>query len=172
MNVNLNKLQKVTTVALFATALAYVPCASAQELYWRGYIASNGKNVGPIVLQRGATYSIRVSGSFYMGRWYQNGRSILNDACYEFNAHNQPTPITVLQNSLGINYCSQYSSKHNYRSAPFVSDGRPLWFRIVDTDYRDNRGGLNASVFLHQAAGANDNQGSQSLDLLGVPLTN
>ncbi|PIE46452.1 MAG: hypothetical protein CSA42_08495, partial [Gammaproteobacteria bacterium] len=120
------------------------------------------------VLQRGETYSIEVSGSFYMGRWYRNGRSIINDACYEFNAHNQPASIPVLQNSLGVSYCSFYNPDHYYQSSPFVSDGRPLWFRIYDTDYRDNRGGLNVSVFWHRTASAPYNQEFQSIKLFNA----
>jgi len=130
--------------------LAQSSLLTAQELVWRGYIPSNGQDIGPITLISGATYSVEVSGTFSMGRWWQNNREIINDPCYEFNAHSQPTPIPVLENNLGINYCSQYNPRHVYQSANFISNGQQLWFRIFDTDYRDNRGGLTVAVYIHQ----------------------
>ncbi|PIE03236.1 MAG: hypothetical protein CSA81_03645 [Acidobacteria bacterium] len=168
MNFHLSSLQKLTGVIFVTVLLVGVSGAYAQDLYWSGTVYSDGRDVGPINLQKGATYSIQVTGSFYMGIWYQNQRSIWNDACYEFNAHSQPTPITVLQNSLGINYCSEYNPYHIYQSAQFVSDGRPLWFRIHDTDYRDNEGGLNVMVLMHRKPSAYDSQGLQSFKLFSA----
>ncbi len=122
--------------------------ASAQTLIWRGSISSKGERTASIRLTRGKTYFIVVSGSFYMGRWWKNKRSIMNDPCYEFNAHYQPALIPVLKNNLGIGYCSQYNPNHVYRSANFVSNGQPLYFWIADSDYRDNRGSLTAEVYI------------------------
>lgn len=127
---------------------------AAQTLIWSGNIPGNGNRVGPISLTNGATYYVEVSGYIYFGKWRQNGRDLLNDSCYEFNAHSQPTPMTILQNNLGIIYCSQYNPAHVYRSAPFLANGQQLWFRVYDTDYRDNRGSIAARVYLVQGSGS------------------
>jgi hypothetical protein len=132
---------------------------AAQTLIWSGNIPGNGNQVGPISLTNGATYYVEVSGCIYFGKWWQNGRDLLNDSCYEFNAHSQPTPMTILQNNLGIIYCSQYNPAHVYRSAPFLSNGQQLWFRVYDTDYRDNRGSIAARVYLVQGSGSGGDSG-------------
>lgn len=148
---------------VFAVFFIQPALLAAQTLVWRGNIPSSGRSTESISLIRGNTYFVEVSGSFYMGRWWQNNRNLLNDPCYEFNAHAQPAPMTVLENNLGINYCSRYNPGHVYRSANFVSDGRQLRFRIFDTDYRDNRGGLTAAVYLVQSAGTGGQSGSIKL---------
>jgi hypothetical protein len=133
---------------------------AAQTLIWSGNIPGNGNRVGPISLTKGASYYVEVQGYIYFGRWRQNGRDLLNDSCFEFNARSQPVPMTILQNNLGIIYCSQYNPAHVYRSAPFLSNGQPLWFRVYDTDYRDNRGGIAARVYLVQGGGSGSSGGS------------
>lgn len=133
---------------------------AAQTLIWSGNIPGNGNRVGPIPLTNGARYYVEVQGYIYFGKWWQNGRDLLNDSCYEFNARSQPVPITILQNNLGIIYCSQYNPAHIYRSAPFLSNGQQLWFWVFDTDYRDNRGSLAARVYLVQGGGSGSGSGS------------
>jgi hypothetical protein len=134
-----------------------------QTLIWSGNIPGDGKRVGPISLTNGATYYVEVSGYIYFGRWRQNGRDLLNDACFEFNAHSRPTPMTILQNNLGIIYCSKYNPAHVYRSAPFISNGQQLWFRVYDTDYRDNRGSIVAGVYLVRGGGGSGQPGNIKL---------
>jgi len=163
----INSVKRCMCLTLILIALLVQPSlSSAQKLIWRGHIPGNGQNIGPIKLSPGATYSVEVSGALYMGKWSQNNRRIINDPCYEFNAHHQPTPIPVLQNNLGINYCSQYNAGHVYRSANFVSKGQSLVFRVYDTDYRDNIGSLTAAVYLHQAG--NSNLGSRAIKLFSA----
>jgi hypothetical protein len=131
----------------------------AQTLIWSGNIPGNGNRVGPISLTNGVKYYVEVQGYIYFGKWWQNGRDLLNDSCYEFNARSQSVPITILQNNLGIIYCSQYNPVHIYRSAPFLSNGQPLWFWVYDTDYRDNRGSIAARVYLVQGGGSGKGSG-------------
>ena len=83
----------------------------------------------------------------YFGRWSQNGRSLYNDSCFEFNARSRPVPMTVLKNNLNVNYCSGYRSSQIYRSAPFRSNGQSLSLWVYDTDYRDNKGGFSVVVY-------------------------
>jgi|GEM_PF-1566769 len=156
--------------AWFTAALLILSLHSAalvgQTLIWSGNIPGNGNRVGPIALTKGATYYIEVSGFIYFGKWWQNGRDLLNDSCYEFNAHSQPTPMTILQNNLGIIYCSQYNPAHVYRSAPFLSNGQQLWFWVYDTDYRDNRGSIVARVYL--VGGGSGSGQSRSIKLFNA----
>ena len=155
--------------------LANSEISYAKTMYWQSQVSSDGREVGPVNLTKGVTYSVEVQGSFYMGKWSQNGRSIVNDPCYEFVAHPSPTPIPVLQNNLGINWCSSYRPGHVYESAPFISDGKPLWFRIYDSYYQDNRGWLVAVVYQYPP-GSNkeeliqpDNQGEGHSHTLTCP---
>lgn len=91
----------VAFIIMISTAPSF---STAQELVWRGFIPGNGQEIGPVHLNSGTTYFVEVSGSLYMGKWYQNNRGIINDPCYEFNAHYQPTPIAVLQNNLALSW--------------------------------------------------------------------
>ncbi len=153
--------------AWFTAALLILSMQSlvlvGQTLIWSGNIPGNGNRVGPITLTNGATYYVEVSGYIYFGKWWQNGRDLLNDSCYEFNARSQPAPMTILQNNLGIIYCSQYNPAHVYRSAPFISKGQPLWFWVYDTDYRDNRGSTAARVYLVGGGGSSGQSGNIKL---------
>jgi hypothetical protein len=145
-----------------STALA------AQTLIWSGNIPGNGNRVGPISLTNGAKYYVEVQGYIYFGKWWQNGRDLLNDSCYEFNARSQPIPMTILQNNLGIIYCSRYNPAHVYRSAPFLSSSQQLWFWVYDTDYRDNRGSIAARVYLVQGGGSSSSEQYRSIKLFSA----
>lgn len=123
----------------------------AKVVVWQGAIPSNGHEVGPVKLVQGETYSIRVGGNFYMGQWWRNQQPMVNDPCYEFVAHGQPAPISVLRNTLGLNWCSRYDPRHEYESKPFNSDGSALKFKIFDSNYTDNRGDLQAVVYRHRS---------------------
>ena len=121
--------------------------AHAAQLHWQGYIPGDGRQVGPINLQAGAKYYIQVEGSLIFGRSIMGG-ILRNDSCYSFGEPGAQRPMTILQNNLGINYCpGTYNPGHVYRSAHFISNGQPIFFRIVDTDYRDNQGGLQVKIF-------------------------
>lgn len=132
----------VIALTIILTALP----ALATRTIWTGRVSSDGNRVVAVGLQAGATYIMEVSGSVYFGRWSQNGRDLLQDACYEFNARGYPVPLPVFKNSANINVCQSYRADHVYRSAPFVADGQPLLLWIFDTDYRDNNGALSVRI--------------------------
>jgi hypothetical protein len=80
------------------------------------------------------------------GTW-RNGKRLINDACFEFNAKGYADPLPVFQNNLKIPVCDgTYRPSHVYRSKPFKSNGLPLFFWIYDTDYRDNSGSMFVKV--------------------------
>ncbi|MCK4766067.1 MAG: hypothetical protein KAW12_27965 [Candidatus Aminicenantes bacterium] len=159
----------------FAALLIFIwlsAALGAQTLIWSGNIPGNGNRIGPINLTNGGRYYVEVQGYIYFGKWRQNGRDLLNDSCFEFNARSQPVPMTILQNNLGIIYCSSYNPAHIYRSAPFLSKGQPLFFQVYDTDYRDNRGNIAVRVFLVQGGSTGSGQ-SRSIKLFNaVPRQN
>ena len=143
------RLAKLTCGAVWLLAMLVVAPSSelAQQVVWQGDVSSNGSTTQALTLRQGVTYSIVVSGDVYFGRWSQNGRSLLNDACYEFNAKGAPDPLPVFKNNLNIPVCDgNYRSDHVYRSAPFAGGGQLLTFSIFDTDYRDNGGALSVQV--------------------------
>lgn len=115
---------------------------------WTGNVNSNGSRTQNIQLQNGRDYYFMVDGSVYFGRWWQNGRNLLNDACYEFNARVNPQYLPVFKNSLGVPFNNTaYRSDHIYRSINFRPSGwQSINFWIFDTDYRDNRGSLRVRL--------------------------
>jgi hypothetical protein len=143
----------MTTRRLFLSL--FVAClgatsASANESVARLRVGSSGRQTGPVYLQRGETYVIVARQYVYFGRWWRNSQSLLDDACFEFNATANPRPsfLPVLKNNLGIAVCDgQYNGAHIYRSQEFTASGDPLHFHIEDTDYRDNRGSLEVEVY-------------------------
>jgi len=127
----------VTTVA--ETALA-------NRVVWQGNVSSRGQRITSFPLERGKTYYLEVSGTVYFGRWRVNRRSLVNDACYEFNAKGYPDSLPVFKNNMNIQVCAPYQPNHVYRSAPFRSNGQRITFWICGTDCRDNRGSLNVRI--------------------------
>lgn len=118
----------------------------ANNLIWSGQVSAKGSQTQKIWLTAGETYVIEVSGSVQFGTW-RNGKRLINDACYEFNAKGYADPLPVLQNSLGIPLCDgTYRPSHVYRSQPFKANGSSLFFWIFDTDYRDNSGSMSVRI--------------------------
>jgi len=111
----------------------------------------------PVVLgglQPGGVYQLRVSGWMSFGTWWQNGRPLLNDACFEFAAKGYPDPLPVVANDYGLPLCGgSYRDDHVYLSPRFVAPTAQVTLWVVDTDYRDNAGGVLAEALLVQAGG-------------------
>ncbi len=137
----------IVRVVLFWLILA-LP-ATAQQLVWSGSVDARGGAIAASGIEPGSRYVIRAWGQMYFGRWWQNGRDLWNDACYEFSAKGYPDPLPVLQNSWSVPVCGGlYQSSHVYVSGEFEAPaGMPLSFWIFDTDYRDNSGWLTVEVY-------------------------
>jgi len=136
------------TVLYVLASIAGLESAVAQQQVWAGNVSSLGRSIQAFNLRPRLRYYIVVSRNVYFGRWSVNGRSLLNDACYEYNAKGRPDSLPVFKNSFNIPVCDgRYRSSHVYRSAPFVYSGGALRFWIFDTDYRDNSGSMYVQVF-------------------------
>ncbi|MDF1523407.1 MAG: hypothetical protein P1P87_11440, partial [Trueperaceae bacterium] len=98
----------------FVLALA-LACGSGRAQPWV-FVPADGRPVALQGLQVGATYQLRVSGWMGFGTWSGNGRALLNDACYEFNATGVANPLPVVQNDLGVSVCGPYQADHVYAS--------------------------------------------------------
>ena len=124
------------------------PVGPADRLVWTGNVDSRGQRITSPQLVAGNKYYIVVRGTLSEGTWYVNGNTLLNDACYEFNAQGSPQVLSIFQNSQGIIVCdNQYHPDHIYCSAYFDSNGQPISFSIFDTDYRDNSGSLQVEIY-------------------------
>ena len=128
----------LTAAALAQTLAAYVP-ASGQAVRIQG-------------LTPGASYQLRISGWMTFGTWSVNGRTLQNDACYEFAAKGYPDPLPVLTNDAGVIACGAYAPDHVYTSAPFQAQASSMRFWVLDSDYRDNAGALLVELLPVQGA--------------------
>ena len=133
-------------LVFLALALA-LACGTGLAQPWV-FVPANGQPVSLLGLQVGATYQLRISGWMGFGTWASNGRALLNDACYEFNAKGVADPLPVVQNELGVSVCGPYRADHVYASAPFVAPTVEMRLWVYDTDYRDNQGGVLAEALL------------------------
>jgi hypothetical protein len=130
-------------VVLCLVCLALAGTAFAVD---RVGVPSDGRPVTLDGLQVGGTYQLRVSGTMVFGRWPATGRTLQNDACFEYAAKGYPDPLTTFQNSFGVIVCGPYRSDHTYVSAPFVAPSERLVLWVFDTDYRDNGGVLDVEI--------------------------
>ena len=154
MSSQLTRLLIIICAALVLLTIISRAPAQAQRLEWSGIVSSRGMEATGPVLSAGTSYIIVARGNMYFGRWWQNGNSLLNDACYEFAAKGYADPLPVLNSSVGITVCDGlYRSNHVYQSVPFLGDGNRVKFWIFDTDYRDNYGGLVVEVYSIAPAG-------------------
>jgi len=129
--------------------MALTQTCQADTLIWSGEISSLGRASETFPLQQGASYYFVASGTVYFGRWYINKRSLVNDACYEFNAKGYNDPLPILKNNINIPMAtSAFRADHVYVSAAFmILQSGPMSFWIEDTDYRDNRGSLRVALY-------------------------
>lgn len=131
----------------FAVEVSQVnPKSSAPTPIWKGTISAEGPPSPKVQLTKGQTYQIEVSGHMSLGTW-KNGKILMNDACYEFNAVGAPILLPSFRNTLDISVCDgKYHPNHLYQSAPFVAEKDEISFWIFDTDYKDNSGELSVQV--------------------------
>ena len=130
-----------------SAALLSIGSCFGQTVVWSGAINADGDPSPVINLDLGKSYKIRASGSMDLGRWWQGGKPLQNDACYGFNSMVEPQPIESLKNSLSIGLSDgKYHSNHVYESAPFIAIQSGIHFWIYDINYNDNKGALTVEV--------------------------
>ncbi len=132
----------------FLIGLMFISAHSyAGTVIWSGAVYSNGAPTAPIKLVLGRNYQIKVSGTLNLGKWWQKGLPLLEDACYEFNEQVSPSPLVSIKNSINISICTgKYNSDHVYLSTPFIAVQNSVHFWIYDTDYSDNEGALQVEI--------------------------
>ncbi len=114
---------------------------------WKGSLNSGGAPSPSIPLTIGKNYQIIVSGQVSLGRWSKNGKEMINDACYEFNAVGAPVLLQSFNNSLGISVCDgKFHPNHIYQSLPFAAEKESISFWVFDTDYSDNNGAFQVQL--------------------------
>ena len=119
----------------------------ADSVVWSGEVNSDGTPTVNIPLTLGKKYQIRVSGEMNLGKWWQQGKPLAEDACYEYNDLVQPIKLDTLKNSMNIPLDNTaYHPNHVYQSKPFVTAQSGIHFWIYDTDYNNNSGSLHAEV--------------------------
>ncbi|MGV8120293.1 MAG: hypothetical protein AB2L14_11080 [Candidatus Xenobiia bacterium LiM19] len=139
---------RIILLCIFAI-MALTQLCHADTLIWSGEVSSLGRATETFPLQQGSSYYYVAVGTVYFGRWYINKRSLVNDACYEFNAKGYNDPLPVLKNSLNIPIANTaYRSDHVYTSEAFMLlQSVSMSFWIEDTDYLDNSGSLRVSLY-------------------------
>jgi hypothetical protein len=132
---------------IFAFCIFCASSTYADKVVWSGEVQSNGSPTHLIKLTLGKQYQIKVSGAINLGKWWQLGKPLADDACFEYNEETAPTFVNTLRNSMQISVCDGvYHSDHIYLSKPFIAAQNGIHFWICDTDYTDNSGALNVQV--------------------------
>lgn len=119
----------------------------ADNVIWKGDVAADGtpSPVTKLVLEK--KYQIKVSGAINLGKWWQKGHPLENDACYEFNEELPPRKLLSLKNSMNISLHDEaYHLDHIYLSRPFVAAQDGIHFWVYDNDYSNNSGAFHVEV--------------------------
>jgi hypothetical protein len=106
----------------FTCAVLALGCCQANTVVWNGEVNASGAPSDSVPLVLGKKYMIKVSGIVNLGKWWQQGKPLAEDACYEFNAPSGPTHYRTFKNSLRVSVCDgKYHDDHTYQSEPFVA---------------------------------------------------
>ncbi|MDP1836781.1 MAG: CFI-box-CTERM domain-containing protein [Chlamydiales bacterium] len=154
-------MKRILTFALLLFAAVNLQVLQADELFWSGLVGSDGTPV-EVKLNKGDTYVIEAKKTISEGIWVENKKPFANDACYEFNAMvdaDGPKALPIFKSSAPIGVCDgKYHDDHVYKSETFVADDSPLKLWVFDTDYRDNTGNFEASIYKVASATTNTDQ--------------
>ena len=119
----------------------------AEHVVWSGEVSSNGNPTALVKLTPKKKYQIKASGEINLGKWWQLGKPLADDACYEYNELVEPRHVNTLKNSLQISLCDgTYHADHIYISKPFIADQGGIHFWVQDIDYNDNKGSLKVEL--------------------------
>ena len=132
----------IFTFCVFSICSSY-----ADTVVWSGEVQASGYPTSLINLTLGKKYQIKVSGSVNLGKWWQAGKPLADDACFEYNDETVPTSVSTFRNSMQISVSDgAYHEDHSYLSQPFIAEQNGIHFWIYDTDYSDNSGALNVKI--------------------------
>lgn len=135
-------------LAMFSiTLMMIVGTIYSDTVVWSGKVNADGTPSKVVPLTLGKKYIIKVSGIVNLGKWWQQGKPLAEDACYEFNAELKPEKYNTFSNSLHISVCDgTYHADHVYQSSPFMAAQSGIHFWVYDTDYSNNSGSLDVQV--------------------------
>lgn len=126
---------------------ALISTLHADKIVWQGEVNSNGTPTPVIKLELGKTYQFKTEGTINLGKWWQDGKPLIEDANFEYNENVKPQPLATLKNSMNIPIGSdKYNADHIYFSTPFVAAQNAVHFWIYDTNYDDNSGSLKVQI--------------------------
>jgi len=119
----------------------------AEKVIWSGDVSSDGTPTKAVELTLEKQYQIRVKGTVNLGKWWQAGKPLEEDACYEFNTPSGPQKNETLMNSIQISVCDgKFHEDHVYTSPTFTAKQNKVHFWINDEDYSDNTGSLRLQI--------------------------
>lgn len=133
---------RTTIFCIFSISSIY-----GDTVVWSGNLSAKGEQSPIVPLTLGKHYRIKVSGTMNLGKWWQQGKPLEDDACYEFNDSMPAIKIDSFKNSLHIHLGDgKYHPDHLYQSELFTAAQEGVHFWIYDTDYSDNSGSLHVEV--------------------------
>jgi hypothetical protein len=131
---------------LFLLFLSFCGSAHAEKIVWSGPVNSNGNPTQLVTLTLGETYQISANGTINLGKWWQDGSPLIEDAAYEYNENVKPVKLDSLKNSMNISIGNTFNADHVYKSKPFKALQNGIHFWIQDIDYSDNTGALQVQI--------------------------
>lgn len=121
--------------------------AFTENVIWKGEVSADGTPSPVIKLVLEKKYQIKVSGTINLGKWWQKGEPLENDACYEFNEEVTPRKLLSLRNSMNIPlHDEEFHPDHIYLSRPFLAAQDGIHFWVYDTNYSDNSGAFHVEL--------------------------
>lgn len=119
----------------------------AEKVIWSGDVNADGTPTKAVELTLEKKYQLRAKGTLNLGKWWQAGKPLEEDACYEFNTPSTPHKNETFMNSMRISVCDgKYHEDHVYTSPTFTAKQNKIHFWINDEDYSDNNGSLRVEV--------------------------
>jgi len=119
----------------------------ADTVVWSGDVDSNGTPTALIPLTLGKQYQVKASGTLNLGKWWQAGKPLEEDAFYEYNNSIDPIKLETLKNSFNLSLNNNgFHPDHVYLSKPFTAAQNGVHFWISDIDYGDNTGKLQVQI--------------------------
>ena len=153
---------KKLSLSLVILCLSIFSSTWADTVVWSGNVSAKGTPTAVIPLVLGKKYQVKVSGTLNLGKWWQAGKPLEEDAFFEYNSSVEPFKLETLKNSLNLPLSDNtFHADHVYISKPFTATQTGLHFWISDIDYTDNTGSLQVQVI--ELDDANDSKKTAAL---------
>ena len=138
---------KKLSLSLVILCTSVFSTAWTDTVVWSGNVSAKGTPTPVIQLVLGKKYQVKVSGTLNLGKWWQAGKQLEEDAFFEYNNAVEPFKLETLKNSLNLPLSdTTFHADHVYISKPFIATQTGFHFWISDTDYKGNTGALQVQV--------------------------